>query len=335
MSDPYPSVHSASFVAYPQTRSERDAWILARRPERNRLDPWHPYAYVSEQEAGPARVPVDVATVFLTNRECPFRCVMCDLWRNTLETVVPAGAIAAQVRHALERLPAGTITRHLKLYNAGSFFDPRAIPPAEHPEIAGLCAPFERVIVECHPAFVNESCLRFRDLLGEARLEVALGLETAHPGVLERLNKRMALPQFRRAAEFLRAEAISVRVFILVRPPWLSEAEGLEWAKRSLDFAFECGAEVCALIPTRAGNGAMEALAAAGEWEPPSLASLEAALDYGLRLGAGRVLADLWDIERFARCPACAPGRIPRLQRLNLTQQPEPPVRCGACTSDE
>ena len=28
---------------------------------------------------------VDVATLFLTNRECPFRCLMCDLWKNTLE----------------------------------------------------------------------------------------------------------------------------------------------------------------------------------------------------------------------------------------------------------
>ena len=59
---------------------------------------------------------------------------------------------------------------------------------------------------------------------------------------------------------FLRSHAIDLRVFILVRPPWLSEEEGLEWAKRSLDFAFDCGPSVCSLIPTRAGNGAIDAL---------------------------------------------------------------------------
>jgi radical SAM enzyme (TIGR01210 family) len=255
---------------------------------------------------------------------------------------VPAGAIATQIRAALERLPAGPRPRHLKLYNAGSFFDPRAIPPAEYPEIARLAAPFERVIVECHPAFVGERVWEFQQLLSRAveadqghpkspRLEVAMGLETAHPEILERLNKRMTLPQFRTAAERLRAESIALRVFILVRPPWLSDAEGVEWAKRSLDFAFECGAGVCALIPTRAGNGAMEALAVSGEWEPPSLGALEEALDYGLRLGAGRVFADLWDIERFTRCPACAAERIARLERINRTQQPEPPVTCPDC----
>jgi radical SAM enzyme (TIGR01210 family) len=240
---------------------------------------------------------------------------------------VPDGAIAAQIRHALERLPP---TRHLKLYNAGSFFDPRAVPPEEYPEIARLAAPFERVIVECHPALVGPRCLVFRDRLA-GRLEVAMGLETAHPEVLARLNKRMTLAQFRQAAAFLAEEGIDLRVFILVRPPWMSESEGIVWAERSLDFAFDCGAAVCSLIPTRAGNGAMEALAAAGEFEPPALASLERAQEYGLRRGAGRVFADLWEIRRFARCPACSDARIARLALMNATQSVPPPVRCNDC----
>jgi radical SAM enzyme (TIGR01210 family) len=253
---------------------------------------------------------------------------MCDLWRNTLAESVPPGAIPAQIRHALAMLPAGSRPRQLKLYNAGSFFDPRAIPPEDYPEIARLAAPFERVIVECHPAFVGRRCLELRDLLRPGALEVAMGLETAHPQVLERLNKRMTLEQFRTAAEALRREQIALRVFILVRPPWLSEAEGVEWARRSLDFAFDCGASACALIPTRDGNGAMEARAEAGEWAPPSLASLERTLEYGLSLGRGRVLADLWDIERFARCPDCSPARMERLRRMNEAQAAQPPVSC-------
>ena len=58
-----------------------------------------------ETEADDDGGAVEVATVFLTNRECPWRCLMCDLWRNTLEETVPEGAIAAQIRYALERLP--------------------------------------------------------------------------------------------------------------------------------------------------------------------------------------------------------------------------------------
>jgi uncharacterized Fe-S cluster-containing MiaB family protein len=141
----------------------------------------------------------------------------------------------------------------------------------------------------------------------------------------------MTLDTFRRAAEFLADHGIALRVFILVRPPWLTEAEGLEWAKRSLDFAFDRGAAVCSLIPTRGGNGAMEALAASGDYAPPSLASLEAATEYGLSLGVGRVFADLWGVDAIPCCPTCSAARIDRLRVMNATQKAPPPVACPAC----
>jgi archaeosine synthase beta-subunit len=320
-------------TAYPYSPAARNRWILERRPARNILDPWRPYAFLVETEAGDDGTAVEVATVFLTNRECPWRCLMCDLWRNTLQETVPPGAIAAQIRYALDHLPPMSSDRsRLKLYNAGSFFDPSAIPPEEYAAVAQMSEPFRRTTVECHPALVGSRCLTFRDMLS-SQLEVAMGLETAHPGVLERLNKHMTLEQFRRAAEFLTNAGIGLRVFILVRPPWLSEEEGLAWAKRSLDFAFDCGASVCSLIPTRAGNGAMDELAAIGEFTPPSLAALESVLEYGLELRAGRVFADLWDIETLIRCPACSRARIARIRSMNVSQVVPESIQCNECTT--
>ncbi|HLV78749.1 MAG TPA: hypothetical protein VKT32_00665, partial [Chthonomonadaceae bacterium] len=166
------------------------------------------------------------------------------------------------------------------------------------------------------------------------RLEVAVGLETVHTEALARLNKRFTLDDFRRAAAFLAENDMDLRVFLLVRPPFLSEAEGVEWARRSLDAAFDSGARVCCLIPTRAGNGAMEALIVSGDFAPPRLTSLEAAQEYGLRLGRGRVFADLWDIERFFTC-ACSPARAARLEAMNRTQAIPPPIVCGLCAGQE
>lgn len=320
-------------TVYPTNPAARNQWILSRRPARNVVDPWRPYAFLAESELGSEGETVDVATVFLTNRECPWRCLMCDLWRNTLEETVPPGAIPAQIHHALQHLPPLSPERSsLKLYNAGSFFDPRAIPPADYPEIARLTATFRRTIVECHPAMVGKRCLEFRDLI-PGRLEVAMGLETVHPEVLDRLNKRMTLDQFRKASAFLDEHDIDLRVFVLVRPPWLSEDEGIEWAKRSLDFAFDCGATVCALIPTRAGNGAMETLIDSGEFCPPALPSLEAVQAYGLSQHRGRVFVDLWDIDGFAQCRDCHQSRIENIQRMNTTQFSANPIVCSACAS--
>ncbi|MGC2299851.1 MAG: hypothetical protein WA476_13680, partial [Acidobacteriaceae bacterium] len=270
---------------------------------------------------------VPVATIFLTNRECPWRSVMCDLWRNTLAEETGPGAIPAQIDYALSRLPAA---REIKLYNSGSFFDRKAVPPQDHAAIAARVSGFERVIVECHPALVGDDCLRFRDRL-RGRLEVAMGLETVHPQVLDKLNKKMTLDQFASAADRLRGNDIDLRVFILVKPPFMAETEALAWAARSLDFAMECGATVATVIPTRGGNGAMEALADQGDFAPPSLALLEAAAAYGIGLGGGRVFADLWDVQRIAHCASCRDDRIARLHRMNLQQRVLPAIACDTC----
>ncbi len=313
--------------AYPHAARERDAWIIARRGRRNPVDPLLPYAFFAEQERSAAGEILPTATIFLANRECPWRCVMCDLWRNTLAETVPQGAIPQQVDYALQRLPAA---RQVKLYNSGSFFDPRAIPPEDHPRIAAGVRACERVIVECHPTLVNKSCVHFRDLLG-GRLEVAMGLETAHPETLAKLNKHMTLEMFASAARFLREKEIDLRVFILVKPPFMREEDAFEWAARSVEFAFDCGATAATLIPTRGGNGAMEELAAAGDFAPPALQTLESAVEYGISLNRGRVFADLWDADAWPGCATCRERRIARLRAMNLEQKIPAQPPCDQC----
>jgi radical SAM enzyme (TIGR01210 family) len=312
---------------YPARSSDRDRWILDRRPQRNSLDPSRPYAFFLEEEPSATGEVVPVATVLLTNRECPWRCLMCDLWKNTLTETVPDGAIPAQIEYALQHLPNA---RQIKLYNSGSFFDFHAIPLQDHRRIAEQVSSFQRVIVECHPALVGEDCFRFNDLLC-GTLEVAMGLETAHPQILEKLNKRMTLQQFASAAEQLRRHNIALRIFILVKPPFMQEDEALEWANKSLDFAFDCGATAATLIPTRAGNGAIDHLADAGDFVPPQLPTLEASLKYGLSMNRGRVFADLWDITRLKACPYCQDDRIERLREMNLHQHVQDSVSCERC----
>jgi radical SAM enzyme (TIGR01210 family) len=310
--------------AYPISPAERNRWVLERRGPKNTLDPHLPYAYLWEEEFGASGVLEPTSTLFLTNRECPYRCLMCDLWQNTLDARVPVGAIPRQIEHALAQLPPA---RQIKLYNAGSFFDPQAIPPEDYAAIAELISPFERVIVECHPAFLGERTLAFQKLC-RGQLEVAVGLETVHPEALERLNKRITVDSFRRAADFLASHQIALRVFLLLSVPFLSVEEGLEWTLRSLDVAFEAGASVCCVIPTRTGNGAMDLLEAGGIFAKPSLSALETAVEYGLQQKRGRVFADLWDIEKFFRC-RCDPARAERMALMNRTQLIPSPVVCS------
>jgi radical SAM enzyme (TIGR01210 family) len=253
---------------------------------------------------------------------------MCDLWKHTLTSPVPPGAIPKQIEYALVRLPSRP--QQLKLYNSGSFFDSGAIPPDDYGTIAERVSFAENIVVEAHPRLVGDRALFLRDLLSGS-LEVAMGLETVHPDVLPRLNKRFTLDHFAQATDFLRREDIHVRAFVLVKPPFLDESQAIEWAVKSVRFAFASGVSIVSLIPTRPGNGALDYLMQSGEFSPPSLGTLERSLELSLEMAAGRVFADTWDLKRFSTCNACFARREQRLNTINLTQTLTPRVDCPVC----
>jgi radical SAM enzyme (TIGR01210 family) len=321
-------VNPHAHVSSALPRHDLSSWITGLRLPRVDVDPFEPHGFFLEQERNHSGCIVDSGVILLTNKECPWRCLMCDLWKHTTTESVPSGAIARQIEFALGQFDSRP--EQLKLYNSGSFFDPAAIPVSDYAEIARTISFAEHVIVESHPRLVGEKAVRLRDLLTSS-LEVAMGLETIHPGVLPRLNKKFDLGHFARAAEFLRDREILIRAFVLVKPPFMDEAEALEWAVKSADFAFSCGATAVSLIPTRGGNGALERLAENGEFAPPRLATLERALDCSLELRRGRVFADLWDLQIFSRCSMCLPARTKRLRAINLSQHSLPGIECPAC----
>jgi len=317
-------------MASPYPHHDPSAWILSQRPPRATVNAFEPNGYFLERECSASGRVVQSGTILLTNKECPWRCLMCDLWKHTLPVTVPVGAIPAQIELAVCRF--GEEPEQLKLYNSGSFFDPAAIPTEDYPAIAEKVSFAGHLIVESHPRLVGDRALRLGDLL-DGSLEVAMGLETVHPEVLPRLNKRFTLDHFAQAAAFLRREGIEVRAFILVKPPFMNETESIEWAVESARFAFSCGVGAVSLIPTRTGNGATDLLIASGDFAPPSLNALEESLDGCLNLGEGRVFADTWDLGRFSSCDACFKERKDRLDSMNLMQEILPRVRCPAhCT---
>ena len=289
-------------------------------------------------ERGPGGESTPSATVFLTGAECPFTCVFCDLWRYTIDGPTPAGALPAQLSAALEQLPGllreAGLDRcdQLKLYNASNFFDRHAVPEADLEPIARLAGGFRRVVVECHPRLVDERVRRFADRL-PGRLEVAMGLETAHPVALSRLGKQLTLEQFDRAAERLRADGVDLRVFVLVGVPFVPAAEQARWVSESVRHAARAGARSVALIPVRGGNGELERLREVGQFEPPSLRLLEESLAGGLHAAEGSVAVqvDPWDLDQVASgCESCRDVRVAAIRKMNRTGVPRRTV-CGDC----
>lgn len=310
-----------------------------RNRHRIPLHPQQPYAFLREMETGPDGRQLKVDTIFLTNRECPFRCVMCDLWKHTLTESTPEGAIPAQIRYAFDRLPKdGEV---LKLYNSGNFFDKKAIPPADYEEIVLLSRRYRRLVLENHPKLCDEALLRFRERLHpDVELEIAMGIETVHPDVLARLGKSMTLEDLERAAEICVSNGIHMRGFVLLHAPSLGveEMQDIEiarkWTLKSITEAKRMGFGALSLIPLRPELLAIHSneplspqLNEIRTSQAPSLEEIEFTFDAAflslepnhsevLSSSQMRLFLDLWDLQHHPE-----KDRIESLRQMNETQK--------------
>lgn len=300
--------------------------IEKNRPQRNIVDPNIPFHFLHEMEPDKDGNLQTVNTIFLTSKECVFKCLMCDLWKNTLLEDTPEGAIIKQIDYALSRLPEASV---IKLYNSGNFFDQKSIPLSDYAGIIDRVKNFKKVIVENHAKLCGQACVDFNDQLN-GKLEIAMGLETIHPDSLPKLNKQLSQEDFKKAANFLSSHGIDMRAFILLNPPFIiDEKESIEWTIKTIQFAFDCGVDCCSIIPTRGGNGTMEKLQEQGYYVPPSLNALEEVFDRGLALKQGQVLVDTWDIGFLSNCTHCFEERKSRLNQMNLNQKIYQSIACS------
>jgi len=298
-----------------------------------------PQAVWDEDETATPGQAVSTRVMLLTGGECRFTCSMCDLWKHTLPTATPAGLLPQQIRHGLAHpADAAKPPRWIKLYNGSNFFDSRSVPREDLPEIAALVAGFERVIVENHPRLCSEAVPAFRDQLS-GRLEVAMGLETAHPQALAALNKQLTLDDVADACERLADWGVDARAFVLLGVPGVAPEEAVEWCLRSVAFARGCGIRHVSVVPLRSGNGWIDQQLTEGSLRLPTAADLEAVADAALQdsldVAATTetvVTVDLWDFPKLVgSCDTCRAVRQQRLAAMNLAQRclPLPALACG------
>jgi hypothetical protein len=243
---------------------------------------------------------------------------MCDLWKNTLTESVQPGEIPLQISYALNQLPPA---ESIKLYNSGNFFDPKAIPYADHREIAELTHHFSNVIVENHPRLCTNVCNDFMNLINPASFEIAIGLETCHEPSLKWLDKSFELRDFEMAVKLLRNSGIYVRVFLLLGLPGLSREDSIEWTLRSIAYAANLGADCFSIIPTRSDSPAFQKSKEDGSFFEPTGDQIEETFERALQLKAGRVFMDLWDAKRFFSTSSSTELRIKRIESMNLHQK--------------
>ncbi len=197
-------------------------------------------------------------------------CSMCGYWDDTNPNIGKE-ELERQINAFIRDFPKGEV---LKIFTSGSFFDPLEVDPAVQERIMDtVLAGYENLIVESRPEYIKRVIGGLRKYAG--RVQVAIGLESTDPSILKSsVNKNYDFEDFKGAASLLRDNGISVRAYLLLKPPFLTEREAIEDSiKSARDLAPY--SDFISINPMNIQRGTLvEKLYREGNYRPPWLWSV-------------------------------------------------------------
>ncbi|MFO7967990.1 MAG: archaeosine biosynthesis radical SAM protein RaSEA [Archaeoglobaceae archaeon] len=172
----------------------------------------------------------DCLTIILRTKGCHWnKCLMCGYSQDADKRVAEEN-LQNQFDYALNKFEEDFDV--VKIFTSGSFFDEREIPQDIREYIYQKVVDngVEKLSVESRPEFITAN-----KLIGNGVVpEVGVGLETSNEFVRENcVNKGFTFEDFRIAASLLKEENALVKVYLLLKPPFLSEREAIEDTVRS------------------------------------------------------------------------------------------------------
>jgi radical SAM enzyme (TIGR01210 family) len=230
--------------------------------------------------------PVESLVVILKTKGCSWHrqegCLMCGYHLDS-DPSIRDEELMAQVKTGLEKLEGQKI---LKMYTSGSFLNDNEISDELRREILGaISGKVDKLLVESRPEFIS------KDGIDEAKgfmdkLETAIGLESANETVSKKcVNKGFLFDDFVKAARTVKDTGASVRTYLLVKPPFMTEKEAITDAVGSARKAAEYS-DVISFNPVNVQKGTLvEKLWRKAEYRPPWLWSVLEVLEGTKGLG--------------------------------------------------
>jgi archaeosine synthase beta-subunit len=230
---------------------------------------------------------VSAYVVILRTRGCYWAdvkgCSMCGYAKDTLGRSATREELAAQLARAVADYRGEP---YVKFYTSGSFLDDREVDPESRTDIAhAFAGRAKRLLFETLPEFATASTLTpLREAFG-GEVEVALGLESTQPEILRRFVNKGAHPsEYLAAGDRVRSLGLRAKAYLLLKPPYLTEAESVEDVVTSVGLAAP-HFDALSINPVHIQNGTVvEWLFRRGRYRPPWLWSLVQAMEESSRV---------------------------------------------------
>ncbi len=255
--------------------------------------------------------------IILRTRGCRWShlsgCTMCGYSRETYDAGY--SDIKEQIDFAYEKYEGEKI---VKFFTSGSFFDEKEIPYELQEYAFKKFGDAEKIVVETRPEFVKNA-QKF-----EYPLEIAMGLESSNDRILEySINKGFRFKPWLREAKRVKEYGKRLRVYILIKPPFLREKEAIEDAVNSA-FAVKDIADTISFNPMAIHGGTLvEAMWSRNIYRPPWLWSVVEVIKKTREFYDGMIKCDVvaGGKSRGAHnCMECDKKILHAIEKFNLTQ---------------
>jgi radical SAM enzyme (TIGR01210 family) len=177
---------------------------------------------------------VDTYVIILRTRGCSWAhvsgCSMCGYFNDSIWSDVSDNELLMQFERAMTKYKD---EKFVKIFTSGSFLDDEEIKPGIRQKIlSNLYDVAEKVSVESRPEYLSDK--KLKDFKYK-KLEIGIGLETADDKIRSNcINKGFSFNDYTKAADILKKNKISLKTYILVKPPFLTEKQAIDDAIQSL-----------------------------------------------------------------------------------------------------
>ncbi|MFQ5979803.1 MAG: archaeosine biosynthesis radical SAM protein RaSEA [Candidatus Heimdallarchaeota archaeon] len=263
-----------SIAKLSKTARTRNEPILAQKKKDFQAKTW-----IQDSPAGRSYV------ILLPTQGCSWAlsehggCTICGYLEDTSKGAAIIHSTQMHFEQAISSIPLPP-PETIKIFNSGSFFDEKEIPIWLQREILTKIEEtlgIEHLIVETRPEFVNNEVLTaIKQLMPTKSVTVALGLETSNDMVRrDCINKGFTRIEIERAVKLISEYGLKAKAYILLKPPFLTEAEAISDCVSSALYAERIGVDEVSINPVNVQrNTLLEKLWKRKSYRPPWLWSL-------------------------------------------------------------
>ncbi len=242
-------------------------------------------------------------------------CTMCGYFKESYD--VSEEEIFEQINFVLSKYKGEKI---VKIYTSGSFLDENELSIEMQNYIIKKFEKAGKIVIESRPEFIKAI-----ENLKNKNIEVAMGLESANNKVLEySINKGFKFENWKKAAEKVKEYGKSLRVYILIKPPFLAEDDAIKDAVYSVEKVKDI-ADIISFNPVAIHSKTLvEILWKKNIYRPPWLWSVSKIIDESKEIYNGIIRCDVvaGGTSRGAHnCGKCDPFFLREIKNFSLTQE--------------